>query len=121
MNAISENRKFKTQEQRWSALAGRNKAADGRFVYGVRTTGVYCRASCHSRMPNRENVEFFDSALQAEQAGFRPCKRCRPDAPAVHPHLKRMRKACRLIEQAESEPSLTQLASAVAMSPFHFQ
>lgn len=63
---------------RWRAVTGADPCADGRFVYAVRTTGVYCRPTCPARRPRRANVRFFDTAAAAERAGFRPCKRCRP-------------------------------------------
>src|SRR5437899_70240 len=64
----------------WSAVERRDRAADGTFVYSVRTTGVYCRPSCAARLPRRENVAFHQTCTDAERAGFRPCKRCRPNA-----------------------------------------
>ena len=68
-------------EARWQAVVRRDGGqASGGFVYGVRTTGVYCRPGCASRLPRRENVRFFDSGAAAEQAGFRACKRCHPNA-----------------------------------------
>lgn len=69
---------FAGDEARWDAVRRRDAAADGAFLYAVRTTGVYCRPSCAARLPNRDNVCFFDDADEAERAGFRPCKRCRP-------------------------------------------
>ena len=69
---------FSTELSRWEALVQRNSEADGLFVCGVLTTGIYCRPSCPSRLPNRKNVRFFNTWRQAEQAGFRPCKRCTP-------------------------------------------
>ena len=67
---------------RWAAVGARDASADGTFVYSVRTTGVYCRPSCASRMARRENVAFHATTAEAELAGFRPCKRCRPDGPS---------------------------------------
>lgn len=64
-------------EKKWAAVAARDTAADGTFVYAVRTTGVYCRPSCAGR-PLRKNVEFHATPADAERPGFRPCKRCRP-------------------------------------------
>ena len=72
--------KFLTDIQRWEALVQRNPQADGAFLYAVKTTGVYCRPGCSSRLPNQKNVTFFQTCADAEQAGFRPCKRCQPDA-----------------------------------------
>jgi len=99
----------------------RDRAADGTFVYSVRTTGVYCRPSCAARLPRRENVMFHASCAEAERAGFRPCKRCRPNAPALaETHATVVARACRLIEQAEEPPTLDDLAQAAGMSRFHF-
>ena len=69
---------FATEEARWAALARRDPAADGAFVYAVRTTGVYCRPSCVAR-PRRENVRLLAGPAEAKRAGFRPCRRCKPD------------------------------------------
>jgi AraC family transcriptional regulator of adaptative response/methylated-DNA-[protein]-cysteine methyltransferase len=99
----------------------RDRAADGAFVYSVRTTGVYCRPSCAARLPRRENVGFHDSCAAAERAGFRPCKRCRPNEPApAERQASAIAKACRMIEQAEDMPSLDALAQAAGLSRFHF-
>jgi AraC family transcriptional regulator of adaptative response/methylated-DNA-[protein]-cysteine methyltransferase len=103
----------------WHALEARDPAADGRFWYGVRTTGIYCRPACASRLPRRDNVVFHRSPAAAEQAGFRPCKRCRPDEERRDP-AKLVAEACRRIEEAETPPSLTALARAAEVSPFHF-
>lgn len=67
--------------QKWEAVRKGDAAFDGVFFYGVRSTGIYCRPSCRSKTPLRKNVEFFESAEKAEEGGFRPCKRCRPDLP----------------------------------------
>jgi AraC family transcriptional regulator of adaptative response/methylated-DNA-[protein]-cysteine methyltransferase len=113
--------RFASEEARWRALCARDAAADGAFVYAVRTTGVYCRPSCGARRPNRENVAFYESHEAARRAGFRPCKRCRPDAPNAGAEQAAMiAKVCRLIETAETEPSLETLAEAAGMSRFHF-
>src|SRR6266478_3586791 len=86
----------------WEAVLRRDKAADGTFFYSVRTTGVYCRPSCAARLPRRENVEFHETCKDAERAGFRPCKRCRPDglAPAEQ-RAAAVAAVCRLIEEAD--------------------
>jgi len=106
---------------RWSAVERRDRAADGTFVYSVRTTGVYCRPCCAARLPRRENVMFHETCAEAERAGFRPCKRCRPNAPArAETHATVIARACRLIEQAEEPPTLDALAQAAGMSRFHF-
>jgi AraC family transcriptional regulator, regulatory protein of adaptative response / methylated-DNA-[protein]-cysteine methyltransferase len=113
---------FLTQDDRWHALVERDLQAWGEFVYGVLTTGVYCRPTCASRLPNRENVRFFESAKEAVEAGFRPCKRCRPEVGArEQPHTRAVLSACNVIDEAERTPSLNELAHAAGLSPFHFQ
>jgi AraC family transcriptional regulator of adaptative response/methylated-DNA-[protein]-cysteine methyltransferase len=108
-------------DSRWAAVVARDAAYDGRFYYAVETTGVYCRPSCPARRPNRANVRFHDTAEDAERAGFRPCKRCKPGGPSlVERHAGKVREACRLIETAEDEPKLDALAAAVGLSPYHF-
>jgi AraC family transcriptional regulator of adaptative response/methylated-DNA-[protein]-cysteine methyltransferase len=108
-------------ETRWSAVEQRDRAADGTFVYSVRTTGVYCRPSCAARLPRRENVAFHATCADAERQGFRPCKRCRPNAPALaEEHAAAVARACRLIEEAEEAPGLAALARAAGLSRFHF-
>lgn len=105
----------------WAALLARDRAMDGRVYYSVRTTCVYCRPSCPSRRPRPEHVQFYASAAEAEQAGFRPCQRCRPELPsAVEPHLASMVKICRLIEQSSHLPYLGELARRAQLSPSHF-
>jgi AraC family transcriptional regulator, regulatory protein of adaptative response / methylated-DNA-[protein]-cysteine methyltransferase len=118
--AIAE--RYATDEARWGAIIARDRAADGAFVYGVRTTGIYCRPWCPSRRPNRENVMLFEDGGSAEGAGFRACKRCAPQhGNAEDPHAAAMLRACRQIEEAEREPSLRELADAAGLSQFHFQ
>jgi AraC family transcriptional regulator of adaptative response/methylated-DNA-[protein]-cysteine methyltransferase len=112
---------FTTDQERWEAVASRDRRADGAFVYAVRTTGVYCRPSCASRQPHRANVQFFDTGAEAEGAGFRPCKRCSPqEAEASNPHTEMIKRACVLIEQADRAPRLEDLARVVGLSPSHF-
>jgi AraC family transcriptional regulator of adaptative response/methylated-DNA-[protein]-cysteine methyltransferase len=108
------------QDPRWAAVLARDPAADGTFFYSVRTTGVYCRPSCASRSARPENVEFHLTAAAAERAGFRPCKRCRPDQAATPgSHAGLVADLCRLIESAEQAPSLHQLAERAGLSPWH--
>lgn len=91
------------------------------FYYSVRTTGVYCRPSCAARLARRENVRFHSTCEEAEQAGFRPCQRCRPNEPALtEQRAVAVAKACRLIETADETPNLDALAEAAGMSRFHF-
>jgi AraC family transcriptional regulator of adaptative response/methylated-DNA-[protein]-cysteine methyltransferase len=108
-------------DPRWEAVISRNPAADGTFYYAVRTTGVYCRPSCPSRRPLRSNVDFFATREAAERAGFRACKRCRPDQSAeTARHAAQVAQACRLIEQSERAPDLNALATNAGLSPYHF-
>ncbi len=110
-----------SDEDRWRAIVRRDPKADGAFYYSVKTTGIYCRPSCAARRPRRQNVQFHDSTAAAEQAGFRPCKRCQPDGPILPKlHAAKVANACRLIETAEEGPSLALLARTAAMSKFHF-
>src|SRR5712691_4928743 len=110
---------FLEKEARWEAVRRRDRAADGTFFYSVRTTGVYCRPSCAARLPRRENVDFYETCADAERAGFRPCKRCRPDGPGLADRRAAVvAKACRLIEEADEMPRLDALAQAAGLSPY---
>ena len=109
-------------EERWAAVVRRDRSADGAFYYSVRTTGVYCRPSCASRPARRENVRFHSTCEEAERAGFRPCKRCRPNETSLaERHVAEVARACRRIEEAETQtPNLDALARSAGMSRFHF-
>ncbi|MEJ1959767.1 MAG: bifunctional DNA-binding transcriptional regulator/O6-methylguanine-DNA methyltransferase Ada [Nitrosomonadales bacterium] len=108
------------QDARWISIVARDSKADGQFYYSVKTTGVYCRPSCGSRIPLPENVSFFSTTKEAERAGFRPCKRCKPDQePLVKQHADLVASLCRQIEAAETPPSLEMLAISAKMSTFH--
>src|SRR5262245_62106932 len=99
-------------DPRWAAVVARDACADGRFFYSVKTTGVYCRPSCAARSARPENVTFHDSAADAERAGYRPCKRCRPDR-AVSPLAQQanlVAQVCRYIESADHVPTLDELS-----------
>jgi AraC family transcriptional regulator of adaptative response/methylated-DNA-[protein]-cysteine methyltransferase len=112
---------FSNDDERWEAVKRRDRAANGAFYFSVRTTGVYCRPSCAARLPRRENVRFHATSADAERAGFRPCKRCRPNEVGLADRQASVvAKACRLIEEAEEMPSLDALAEAAGMSRFHF-
>jgi AraC family transcriptional regulator of adaptative response/methylated-DNA-[protein]-cysteine methyltransferase len=108
-------------EARWAAVVSRDAQADGQFYYAVRTTGVFCRPSCGARPARRENVSFFATTAEAEAAGFRACKRCRPtESPPAARRAEIAAKACRAIETAETPPSLAELSRAAGLSPHHF-
>ena len=108
-------------QTRWDAVVARDPAADGLFFYSVRTTGVYCRPSCGARLARRENVRFHATAADAKAAGFRPCRRCRPDEePLAQRQAAIVQQACRTIEAADDLPQLDDLAAAAGMSRFHF-
>jgi AraC family transcriptional regulator of adaptative response/methylated-DNA-[protein]-cysteine methyltransferase len=110
-----------TVHEMWRAVLGRDRRADGTFVYAVKTTGVYCRPSCGARRPRRENVAFHQSCQSAARAGFRPCRRCRPEQSAeADSRLTAVAVACRFIERSASVPTLDTLARAAGMSRFHF-
>ena len=105
----------------WAAVENRDAGADGSFYYGVRTTGVYCRPGCPSRRPLRANTAFFATTSEAEAAGLRACKRCRPtDTSTASRHIAAIEKACALLRTSETIPSLGELAAAAAISRFHF-
>lgn len=107
-------------DPRWAAIVARDHSADGSFFYSVRTTGVYCRPSCGARMPKPVNVSFYASAEDAERAGFRPCKRCRPDRMShVAEQTAMVEGLCRFIETAEHVPTLDMLAARAGLSPYH--
>jgi AraC family transcriptional regulator, regulatory protein of adaptative response / methylated-DNA-[protein]-cysteine methyltransferase len=117
--------RFGHDEERWEAVCARDPAAEGAFYYAVQTTGVYCRPTCPSRLPRRENASFYDSCAAAEHAGFRACRRCRPDEPTLAERQGIVvREACRVIEAAQADargmPTLDMLARGAGMSRFHF-
>jgi AraC family transcriptional regulator of adaptative response/methylated-DNA-[protein]-cysteine methyltransferase len=108
-------------DPRWARIVARDRTADGHLWYSVVTTGVYCRPSCPSRSANPKNVQLHDTVEEARATGFRPCKRCHPDGLSVDAeNAAIVARACRLIEQSEEEPSLTDLAAAVGRSPGYF-
>src|SRR6516225_2224507 len=117
----AEEEKMLDFDQCWAALERRDASADGKFLYGVRTTGVYCRPGCTSRLPLRKNTMFFGTLAEAEAAGLRACKRCRPaDGSPAQRHLAAVERACALLEKSDTMPSLGELADAAGISRFHF-
>ena len=107
----------------WEAVQTRDSRADGRFVYAVRSTGIYCRPTCPSRRPAPHRVAFFPRAVDAEAAGFRACKRCLPDQDS--PSAGLVRRVCKYIQErldnSDSAPTLAELGRAVGSSPSHLQ
>ncbi|WP_323011175.1 bifunctional DNA-binding transcriptional regulator/O6-methylguanine-DNA methyltransferase Ada, partial [Paracoccus sp. (in: a-proteobacteria)] len=109
------------QDPRWQSVLKRDAAADGAFVYGVKTTGIYCRPSCPSRIAHPVHVSFYALPEEAKAAGFRACQRCRPDGPSLaQVRAEMVAQACRLIEAAEELPALDDLAAQLGVSPYHF-
>lgn len=106
---------------RWDAVRRRDASADGQFVYAVRSTGIFCRPSCPSRPAKRENVSFFATAELASRAGYRACKRCRPDGEQAEAHLDAIEAACRQLREEETPPDLAALAAQAGLSAGHFQ
>jgi AraC family transcriptional regulator of adaptative response/methylated-DNA-[protein]-cysteine methyltransferase len=123
MNVMLKNATLAAIESdpRWAAVVARDAKADGSFYYSVKTTGVYCRPSCGARLPRPENIAFHPTRADAEKAGYRPCKRCKPDqSPLAEQHASVILAACRWIEDAEEAPNLETLAAQAGMSPYHF-
>jgi AraC family transcriptional regulator of adaptative response/methylated-DNA-[protein]-cysteine methyltransferase len=111
---------FANDDDRWTAVLKRDMSADGAFFYGVRTTGVFCRPSCASRLPRRENVDFFTSTDEARAAGYRECKRCQPGG--LPRELEIVNRACAALDaDPQQRLTLAQLGDAVHVSPFHLQ
>lgn len=107
-------------EEKWNHVLARDSRHDEEFFYAVRTTGVYCRPSCPSRRPKRESVEFFASCEDAERAGYRPCKRCKPTE--TNSQLRVVRLACRYIEDNSAHRvRLLPMSASVGVSPYYLQ
>ncbi len=121
MSTQTERRAAATvADPRWAAVVARDPAADGRFFYSVRTTGIYCRPSCAARPARPENVAFHDTAEAARAAGFRPCLRCKPDQlPAAALQAAKVAELCRYIEAADPAPTLAELARRAGLSSYH--
>jgi AraC family transcriptional regulator of adaptative response / methylphosphotriester-DNA alkyltransferase methyltransferase len=110
-----------SEDELWQAVSTNDPSYDGRFYYGVNTTRVFCRPSCKSKQPRRENVAFFASAGEAAGRGYRPCKRCRPDiGPAYQPDRDVIREACLVLEAEYGSPDiLDNLPCRVGLSKYH--
>jgi AraC family transcriptional regulator, regulatory protein of adaptative response / methylated-DNA-[protein]-cysteine methyltransferase len=110
-----------SDDPRWARIVSRDKTADGHLWYSVSTTGIYCRASCPSRVANPRNVQLHDSLESAKATGFRACRRCNPDGTSLEAeNATLVARACRIIEKSEAEPSLEELADAIGRSPSYF-
>jgi AraC family transcriptional regulator of adaptative response/methylated-DNA-[protein]-cysteine methyltransferase len=121
MEAMTRDRATTADDRRWGRVLARDRTADGEFWYSVATTGVYCRPSCPSRTANRENVSLHDTLAAAKATGFRACKRCNPDGePRDAEHAALVARACRIIEEGEAPPTLSELAEAVGLSAGYF-
>ncbi|KAJ9611077.1 hypothetical protein H2200_004260 [Cladophialophora chaetospira] len=118
---------FSTAQARWSAIVARNPEAREAFVYAVKTTGIYCRPDCKARLARQANIVFYDNGPQAEEAGYRPCKRCRPELLETQqedPLYAKISHAVRLVEESASRGekiSLADLSSQVGLSKWHLQ
>ena len=111
-------------DRRWNAVLARDPEHDGKFVFAVASTGIYCRPSCAARRPRRENVAFYLHPDQAEKAGYRACLRCRPRSASLsgNPQSDLAKEICRYIEQHLDEPiTLDHLGKVFHQSPFHLQ
>ncbi len=112
---------YSTEKDRWQALLNRDSESVSKFFYAVKTTGIYCHPNCSSRLPNRKNVEFFDSREEAEKAGYRACKRCKPQSISQQTAIEqKIIMACRSIEASEAHLKLEDLAKEAGLSPYHF-
>jgi AraC family transcriptional regulator, regulatory protein of adaptative response / methylated-DNA-[protein]-cysteine methyltransferase len=110
-----------TDEIFWNAIKARDRSFDGKVYYSVASTGVYCRPSCPARLARRENVAFHKTCREAEAAGFRACKRCKPNETSLYDRAAaKVAEACRMIEEAEEPPKLGELAAAAELSTYHF-
>jgi AraC family transcriptional regulator, regulatory protein of adaptative response / methylated-DNA-[protein]-cysteine methyltransferase len=122
MMSMAHAQSQRDDDARWVAVVGHERRADGRFVYAVRSTGIYCRPSCASRRPRRDRVAFFDSPGDAARAGYRACKRCRPDeAVAADPWIEKVSRACVYLANVDGHVSLARLAARLGGSPYHLQ
>jgi AraC family transcriptional regulator of adaptative response/methylated-DNA-[protein]-cysteine methyltransferase len=107
----------------WNAVLTRDASRDGSFVFAVRSTGIYCRPSCPARRPKREQVRFFPLPEAAEKAGFRACRRCKPQSAATsNPQIELVRRVCHIIDEHDEEPiTLERLSSAIGVNAHHLQ
>lgn len=112
---------YSTPESRWQAVVDRNRDADGHFIIGVHSTGIFCRPGCPAKTPRRDNVRFYESVVDATKAGLRPCKRCKPLGTSLtEHHVEVVAAACARIDASDESPLLADLAREAGMSPWHF-
>jgi AraC family transcriptional regulator of adaptative response/methylated-DNA-[protein]-cysteine methyltransferase len=104
----------------WKAIQKRNARFNGAFVYAVNSTGIYCKPSCASRLPKRENVSFFEDFAKAEAQGFRACLRCQPKKETANPQTETVLRACEILEREEAV-SLEDLGARLNVNPTHLQ
>jgi AraC family transcriptional regulator, regulatory protein of adaptative response / methylated-DNA-[protein]-cysteine methyltransferase len=122
MNMRNASATMLEKDPRWARVMARDASADGTFWYSVATTKIFCRPSCPSRAANPRNVAFHASISAAKAAGFRPCRRCRPDGRSIADERAALiASICRTIESAETPPSLAELADAARLSPSYLQ
>src|SRR6202171_3948250 len=120
--SANDAKNYPNDDHRWNAMIARDPAYDGQFVFGVLSTGIYCRPSCPARRPRRENVRFFLLPEEAEKVGYRACLRCKPKSASSHPQSDAVKQICRYIEQHLDEPiTLDRLGKEFKQSPFHLQ
>jgi len=118
---MARKKTYESAESRWQAVLEQDRRAETDFVYAVKTTGIFCRPGCPSRLPNRRNVEFFPDAVEAEKAGYRACKRCSPQHDCRgHEMEQKIIRACRIIEESDRPVPLKVLAAEAHMSMYHF-
>ncbi|EMC95816.1 hypothetical protein BAUCODRAFT_44242, partial [Baudoinia panamericana UAMH 10762] len=109
--------------ERWQAVVDKDKTFDGAFVYAVKTTGIFCRPVCKARLARRSNVDFYDSASNAVEAGFRACKRCQPQLAAFDPTAGSIAKVCSILQSLPPDspsPRLESLAKQAGLTKHHF-
>jgi AraC family transcriptional regulator, regulatory protein of adaptative response / methylated-DNA-[protein]-cysteine methyltransferase len=118
---VTKDSNISLENHRWDSVVNRDSSAREEFVLGVKTTGIFCRPGCPARTPLRKNVEFFTTNQQALAAGYRACKRCKPENVTTQDwRMDAVVNACRVLESADNPPSLEQLAQTAGVSQWHF-
>lgn len=115
------NTMFPDFESKWQALVDRDPRAAKAFLYCVKSTGIFCRPTCAARLSRKKNVAFYDTLGEAQAAGYRPCKRCKPLLPENEPHYQIIRETCRLLDKSpDAPPHLKVLADHAHLTQWHF-